>query len=215
MAQHLPLDLLVDPSLLSTPGLLQVLGVLRRWLRWLLIVALAERCPVRLGKLPLLISPLPISSGSPLWADPPQVAYGATILSFLGGVHWGLAMTNVGGELGAKMNDQRYLWSVLPCLMAWPTLAMPVPHAAGIQVRQGRGRCWLGALARNAATCMCLLGDSLLSLSCTGAAPRRGLLCRPSVELQRPAAALVHEIAPAADGAGGQRPRADGRVELG
>ena len=27
-----------------------------------------------------------------------QVGYGATILSFLGGVHWGLAMTNVGGE---------------------------------------------------------------------------------------------------------------------
>lgn len=27
-----------------------------------------------------------------------QVGYGATILSFLGGVHWGVAMTNIGGE---------------------------------------------------------------------------------------------------------------------
>lgn len=39
------------------------------------------------------------------------------------------------GELGFKMAEQRFLWSVLPCLMAWPTVAMPVPHAAGLQVR--------------------------------------------------------------------------------
>lgn len=84
IAQHLPLDLLMDPGMLANPGLL-------------------------------------------------QVGYGATILSFLGGVHWGLAMTNVGGELGFKMAEQRFLWSVLPCLMAWPTVAMPVPHAAGLQ----------------------------------------------------------------------------------
>ncbi|KAL4434086.1 hypothetical protein ABPG75_000527 [Micractinium tetrahymenae] len=84
IAQHLPLDLIVDPGMLANPGLL-------------------------------------------------QVGYGATILSFLGGVHWGLAMTNVGGELGYKMAEQRFLWSVLPCLMAWPTVAMPVPHAAGLQ----------------------------------------------------------------------------------
>ncbi len=38
------------------------------------------------------------------------------------------------GELGYKMAEQRFLWSVLPCLMAWPTVAMPVPHAAGLQV---------------------------------------------------------------------------------
>lgn len=62
-----------------------------------------------------------------------QVAYGATIISFLGGVHWGLAMTNVGGPLGIKLMEQRYLWSVTPCLMAWPTMALPAPQAAGIQ----------------------------------------------------------------------------------
>lgn len=85
VAQHLPLDLLADPQLLASPGLL-------------------------------------------------QIGYGATILSFLGGVHWGLAMTNVGGALGYKMAEQRFIWSVLPCLMAWPTVAMPVGQAAGIQV---------------------------------------------------------------------------------
>ena len=63
-------------------------------------------------------------------------------------------MTNVGGDLGARMADQRYLWSVLPCLMAWPTVAMPVPQAAGIQVGPdgcgGLGRLeagWDGATA--------------------------------------------------------------------
>lgn len=120
----------------------------------------------------------------------PQIGYGATILSFLGGVHWGLAMTNVGGEacchwlgwcvkrrtkLGCgavqlnvlreddvpeiiatflvhvpvqtagdtafKMADQRYLWSVVPCLMGWPTVAMPLAHAAGIQVQRGCCQC--------------------------------------------------------------------------
>lgn len=79
---------------------------------------------------------------------PAQIGYGATILSFLGGVHWGLAMTNVGGQLGTRMVDQRYMWSVLPCLMAWPTIAMPVPQAAAIQVGGARGHQhssgWLG-----------------------------------------------------------------------
>ena len=37
------------------------------------------------------------------------------------------------GTLGFKMAEQRFIWSVLPCLMAWPTIAMPVPHAAGVQ----------------------------------------------------------------------------------
>lgn len=60
-----------------------------------------------------------------------QVGYGATIISFLGGVHWGLAMTNL---TPMKLTGQRYLWSVMPCLMAWPTLGgMTVPHAAGTQ----------------------------------------------------------------------------------
>ena len=40
----------------------------------------------------------------------------------------------VTGTLAFKMAEQRYLWSVLPCLMAWPTVAMPVGQAAGIQV---------------------------------------------------------------------------------
>ena len=59
-----------------------------------------------------------------------QVAYGATIISFLGGVHWGLAMTSL---TPLKLTGQRYIWSVLPCLTAWPTVAMPTGQAAGCQ----------------------------------------------------------------------------------
>ena len=59
-----------------------------------------------------------------------QVAYGATILSFLGGVHWGLSMTTL---TPIKYTAERYLWSVMPCLAAFPTLIMPTQHGAGIQ----------------------------------------------------------------------------------
>lgn len=41
------------------------------------------------------------------------------------------------GDAAYKLADQRYLWSVVPCLMGWPTVAMPLAHAAGIQVRGG------------------------------------------------------------------------------
>ena len=59
-----------------------------------------------------------------------QVSYGATILSFLGGVHWGLAMTTL---TPMSYTSSRYLWSVVPCLAAFPTLVMPIQEAAGIQ----------------------------------------------------------------------------------
>ena len=42
-------------------------------------------------------------------------------------------MTNVGGAAGLRMAGQRYLWSVMPCLMAWPTLAMPLGQGAATQ----------------------------------------------------------------------------------
>ena len=59
-----------------------------------------------------------------------QVGYGAAILSFLGGVHWGLAMTTL---TPMRHTAERYLWSVCPSLLAFPTTALPVEHAAGIQ----------------------------------------------------------------------------------
>ncbi len=56
-----------------------------------------------------------------------MVAYGAIILSFLGGVHWGLATGGFGApavrdpalEPPASMTWQRLGWSVVPSIIAW------------------------------------------------------------------------------------------------
>lgn len=48
------------------------------------------------------------------------LAYGATIASFLGAIHWGLAMRD--GVEGAPL----YLWGVIPSLLAWVALLAPL-----------------------------------------------------------------------------------------
>ena len=52
------------------------------------------------------------------------VAYGAVILSFLGGVHWGLA---IGSRSGADHQElrTRLIISVIPSLAAWVALLFP------------------------------------------------------------------------------------------
>ena len=52
-------------------------------------------------------------------------SYGATIASFLGAIHWGLAMRDLPGA-GAGP----YLWGVMPSLLAW--LALLLPPAWGL-----------------------------------------------------------------------------------
>jgi len=47
-------------------------------------------------------------------------SYGATIASFLGAIHWGLAMRDHPGA-GAGP----YLWGVMPSLLAWLALLLP------------------------------------------------------------------------------------------
>ena len=49
------------------------------------------------------------------------LAYGATIVSFLGAIHWGLAMPIAGGQ------KLRFVWGVVPSLLAWVSLLLPVP----------------------------------------------------------------------------------------
>lgn len=46
-------------------------------------------------------------------------AYGALIVSFLGGIHWGLAF-----RLSAPPATL-FLWGVVPSLVAWPAVMMP------------------------------------------------------------------------------------------
>lgn len=56
-----------------------------------------------------------------LWLDALQ-AYGAVILSFVGALHWGFAM--LATDLDDAERDARYLWSVIPALLAWPALLL-------------------------------------------------------------------------------------------
>lgn len=45
------------------------------------------------------------------------LAYGATIVSFLGAIHWGLAMRD-----RADPSVARFVWGVVPSLLAWVAL---------------------------------------------------------------------------------------------
>lgn len=49
--------------------------------------------------------------------------YAAVIISFLAGIHWGLAMRG-----GAPKLDDRLTWGVVPSLVAWIAVVMP-PNA--------------------------------------------------------------------------------------
>ena len=60
-------------------------------------------------------------------------AYGAVIVSFLGGIHWGLVMrqwpeATAGQGPHARAADASLVWGVLPSLMAWLGVLMP-PYA--------------------------------------------------------------------------------------
>ncbi|SEO97277.1 DUF3429 domain-containing protein [Aquisalimonas asiatica] len=58
---------------------------------------------------------LPSAQGT--WALGALIAYGAVILSFLGGIHWGLALQ--GGV------PRVFVISVIPSLLAWVALLLP------------------------------------------------------------------------------------------
>jgi hypothetical protein len=56
-------------------------------------------------------------------------AYGAVIVSFLGGIHWGHVMRQwPQAEAGAAWADATLVWGVVPSLVAWLGVLMP-PYA--------------------------------------------------------------------------------------
>lgn len=65
------------------------------------------------------------------WLDAQQ-AYGAVILSFVGALHWGFAM--LATDLKDAERDARYLWSVIPALLAWPALLLSGGLASALLV---------------------------------------------------------------------------------
>ncbi len=71
-------------------------------------------------------------AGLSLWMEPScalfasaLLAYGASILSFMGAIHWGLAMRD-----GHAPDHKLLLWGVLPSLAAW--LALLAGAALGL-----------------------------------------------------------------------------------
>lgn len=59
-------------------------------------------------------------------------AYGAVILSFLGGIHWGLAIADFGPAQSDISTLHRLAFSVIPSLIGWGALLLPNP--AGLLV---------------------------------------------------------------------------------
>jgi hypothetical protein len=62
-----------------------------------------------------------------LWSDA-LIAYGAVILSFVGALHWAFAMTLP--DLTAQQRTARFVWSVVPALLAWPALLVDATMAS-------------------------------------------------------------------------------------
>lgn len=65
------------------------------------------------------------------WAEG-LVAYGAVILSFVGALHWGFAMSL--SDLSEAARRSRFLWSVVPALLAWPAAMLSVAPAAALLI---------------------------------------------------------------------------------
>lgn len=68
---------------------------------------------------------------TPLWGTA-LLAYGAVILSFVGALHWGFAM--VLGELSDRERTHRFVWSVVPSLLAWPAVLLPMAGGAALLI---------------------------------------------------------------------------------
>lgn len=93
-------------SLVRTPGTVQILGF-------------AGAIPFLAGAIATTITsdPMPFARATQL--------YGASILSFLGGIHWGVALRSaVHGVSGTR----DYIYGVIPSLVAWSAALMPPPE---------------------------------------------------------------------------------------
>ena len=75
-----------------------------------------------------------------LWLEPfdsgfwtlALVSYGAVILSFVGAIHWGIAMMS--HDLGPRLANRRFVWSVVPSLMGWSATLLPEQLAVWVLV---------------------------------------------------------------------------------
>jgi hypothetical protein len=78
-----------------------------------------------LGLLPFLAGTLFAIAGGPGWAGPALRYYAATILAFMGGIHWGLAIAGGREQEGGDRLRLQLVGSVIPSLIGWFALLMP------------------------------------------------------------------------------------------
>jgi Protein of unknown function (DUF3429) len=60
------------------------------------------------------------------------LSYGAVILSFVGALHWGFAMSQ--SNMTMNQRTHSFVWSVVPCLLAWVALLMTLKYAVVLLV---------------------------------------------------------------------------------
>jgi Protein of unknown function (DUF3429) len=95
------------------------------------------------GLLPFIVGAAAVALGPPAWHDTALralVAYGAVIVSFLGGIHWG---SPTGGA-----HDASRAWGVVPSLLAWPLLLVPSARFGLIGLAASLALCWAVDRAR-------------------------------------------------------------------
>lgn len=63
-----------------------------------------------------------------------QVQYAASILTFIGALHWGIALAAPGPALQARDARLALVWSVIPSLYCWLAALQPTGRALGLLV---------------------------------------------------------------------------------
>lgn len=104
------------------------------------------------GLIPFVAATLLLLLGPVAWEGTAVAAlqgYAAVILSFVGAVHWGLAL----GVTDQEHRQRLWYWSVVPALLAWVALLLPALPAVGLllcgfgaQYAADRSACRLGLL---------------------------------------------------------------------
>ncbi len=83
------------------------------------------------GVIPFLVLFLALLPGlSPGFADSREVtrwllAYAAIILSFLGAIHWGVALARDDATANNQSGNRSFLYGIMPALLAWFALLLP------------------------------------------------------------------------------------------
>jgi hypothetical protein len=95
------------------------------------------------GLLPFVGGALAVVWAPPAWHETSLrvlIAYGAVIVSFLGGIHW--------GSPTSAAHDGARLWGVAPSLLAWPLLLLPSTRFALLGLAASLALCWVVDRAR-------------------------------------------------------------------